>query len=88
PSCASAPPVKGLLRLPIQTRKQFFGLSSSFFQESPKTAQYQCIEAQRNLRFGRWHRCPLLHRDGLRLHILGYPQAYPQEAGFFTVLRA
>ncbi|WP_229754873.1 hypothetical protein, partial [Mameliella alba] len=44
PISASAPPVKGLLRLHTKTRKQFFGLSSSFFHERLKTTQNQWIE--------------------------------------------
>ncbi|WP_300534315.1 hypothetical protein, partial [uncultured Mameliella sp.] len=47
PTSASAPPVKGLLRLPNKTRKQFFEVPSSFFQERPKTTQNQDVEVSK-----------------------------------------
>nr|ADI18332.1 hypothetical protein [uncultured Rhodobacterales bacterium HF4000_03E16] len=56
PLCASAPPVRGLLRIPTQTRKRFFTQIQNFLTQIQKMTQNHKVTMSFFLRFLAWAR--------------------------------
>ena len=84
PVSASAPPVKGVLVLLRRTRKRFFQVFILFLKKSVfpfKNSQLIRHIFWREMLFGSLTKWNPRRQATRNHHILGYPQAYPQESG-------
>ena len=81
PLCASAPPVRGYLRIAAEPRNPFFGKTSSFFQKSRFPCFFKWLQA-RDFKTPALRAILFLRCGGPIGQILSYPQTKPQDSPY------